>query len=305
MSKLHAKGVKFYFEALINVDSEALRFFPSLNSKTHTNDYRFGHQVIKGSEISFEFIMKYGNQSNFVQVYTILIGETPDVIKPFYDYVDVNYKKRKSEPNNDTVFKLLLNSLYGKFGQKLEREEKIINSTSDERPLKVVKSSIGYISSYKATTPYYMRNTNRLDIAGKITEKARLLMADYINQIRGKGLVIYTDTDSIITKVNLMEHEELRHLVDDKELGKLSDEIGYKDSFICLGVKMYHFYKSGKKATKGVKNMGLDDFRGVIRGSCSFVNQRFSRFNSLINKGFHGIMSVPYEIKHIRERLDT
>jgi hypothetical protein len=50
--------------------------------------------------------------------------------------------------------------------------------------------------------------------------------------------------------------------------------------------------------------MDLDSFRGVIRGENEFVNKRFSRLGAFINKGFHGIMYVPYEIKNIRERLD-
>ena len=67
---------------------------------------------------------------------------------------------------------------------------------------------------------------------------------------------------------------------------------------------MYHFYKSGKKATKGVKKMELQDFKDIIRGKRDFENTRFTKFNSLLKKGFFGIQKVPYSISSIRQRLD-
>ena len=67
---------------------------------------------------------------------------------------------------------------------------------------------------------------------------------------------------------------------------------------------MYHFYKSGKKATKGVKDMTLDDFKGVLRGDNKFENKRFSKFHALVNRGFHGVQTVPFVLRNIQERLD-
>jgi hypothetical protein len=308
LKRLLKRKELFYFEIVLNIDSEALRHFPVLDEKNKVNMYPFGEHVIKGSEFALEFILEFGCWDNIKKIKTLLIGEDETRYRPFKKYVETFYAKRKSDPSNDVIFKLLLNGLYGKFGQKIVREEKIINDTKTEaNPKRVVKSEIGYVSTYDVEVPYYQLDTFRLDVAGKITETARLKMGRYINYINkefGKGSVIYMDTDSIITYADLTTSSVMKNFLDDVKLGMLGDEIGYQDNMICLGQKMYHFYKSGKKATKGVKNMGLDEFRGVLRGHNKFVNKRFSRMGAFINKGVHGIQYVPYELKNIRGRLD-
>lgn len=304
LKKLIKNDTLFYCELVVDINSENLRFFPVLDEKNKINLYPFGEHTLKLSEIGVKFILKYGGWENIIKINHILIGEENKEINLFNDYVSTFYGLRKSDFSNDLIFKLLLNSLYGKFGQKTVRDIKVINSTRESMPKNQIDYDGVHISTYEEETKHFSRKFNRLDIAGKITEGGRLLMAEYINKLREYGEVYYTDTDSIMTNVNMMEHDELKGLIDDNKLGYLSDEIGYKDNLILLGQKMYHFYKSGKKATKGIKNMTLNDFRGVIRGENKFNNRRFSRFNSLVNRGFHGIQIVPYELKNIRERLD-
>ena len=305
LKRLVAQSRLFYCEIVLNVDSEELRFFPSLDTATKSNKYKFGYQVVKLSEVGINFILEWGSWDNIIEVRQILIGEDNKELNLFGSYVDWFYSQRKSDKGNDVIFKLLLNSLYGKFGQKLERENKVFNATTDDYKSIIQVNKELFISTHKEEAKGYQYKNNRLDVAGKVTETARLLMGSYINKIRKHGKVIYTDTDSIITKVNMLEYEELKGLIDESKLGYLSDEIGYKDSFICLGQKMYHFYKSGKKATKGVKEMTLEDFKGVVRGTNNkFVNKRFSKLNALVNRGIHGIQHVPFELKNITQRLD-
>jgi hypothetical protein len=307
LKKLIRSEQLFFTEIVLNVDSEYLRMFPVLDEINKVNLYPFGKIKVKVSEVGIKFILRWGSWSNILEVNDILVGSENVVIKPFEKFVDVFYKLRKSDSGNDVIFKLLLNSLYGKFGQKLERDVKVMNSTRDD----MAKANVNFegllISTYTEQAKFYSKKTNRLDVAGKITEMARLTMGGYMNLIReefGSDSVIYTDTDSIITYANL-KGSSLDYLLDESKLGLMSDEIGYTDNMICLGQKMYHFYKSGKKATKGVKSMDLDMFRGVLRGSNTFENQRFSKFNSLITRGFHGIQTVPYMLKNIRGRLDV
>jgi len=306
LKRLIASGQLFFCEVTIDINSENLRFFPVFDEKNKTNKYPFGLVKLKLSEVGIKFILRWGCWENIKCVHTILIGETGDKIKPFKSFVEYFYKMRKSDKGNDMIFKLLLNSLYGKFGQKLERDIKVINSNREDKPKSVINQDGICVSTYTEKTEFYAMGTNRLDIAGKITESARLTMGDYINEIRvnfGDDSVIYTDTDSIITKAHL-ETSSLSHLLDNQKLGFLANEIGYSDNIICLGQKMYHFYKSGKKATKGVKEMSLDDFRRVIRGFNKFENKRFSKFHALVNRGFHGVQTTPFMLRNIQERLD-
>jgi len=306
-------GKLFYCEIDVNIDSEYLRFFPSLDEKNKRNKYLFGKQRIKVSEEGVKFILRWGSKKNILNVINILVGETGNTCKPFNSFVDTFYTMRKKDKGNDLIFKLLLNSLYGKFGQKLERETKVINVTEktvDKKGLPKAFLNFGSnsISTFSEVEerPFAVAK-NRLDIAGKITELARLKMGDYINSIReefGDESVIYTDTDSIITYANL-EESKMSYIIDDNKLGFLANEIGYSDDMICLGQKMYHFYNSGKKATKGVKNMSLKDFEEIVDGGGGvFENKRFTKLHSLVNRGFFGIQNMPYEVKHITERLD-
>lgn len=296
----------FYCEVLLDIDSELLRFFPVLDEEKGINKYPFGLHKIKCSEIGINFILKYGSWDNIKAIHTIFEYQDGENFYPFLEYVDTFFKVRREEAGFNMVAKLLLNSLYGKFGEKLKKPCKYINSTDEEQAPISVNSILDLftISTYMEDAAPYKKRFNRLDIAGKITEGARLTTAEFINQIRlAGGEVYYTDTDSIITNFHL-ESSTLSHLVHDKELGKLSNEIGYKDSAIILGVKMYSFYKSGKMARKGIKKLKHDDFREIVRGKTRFWNERFSKLFSLVDRGFFGIKVVPYEIKTLLERLD-
>lgn len=294
----------FFCEIELNIDSELLRFFPVLDEVNNINKYPFGVHKIKCSEIGIKFILKYGEYSNILSISTLLIYDEGIDFFPFADYVDTFFGIRRNEKGFNVLAKLMLNSLYGKFGEKLVRQCKYLNSTEEYPESIQVLLNEFTLSTFTEESAPYKKRFNRLDIAGKITEGARLLTAEFINQIRlNGGNVYYTDTDSIITDYQL-EGSPLSHLVHDKELGKLSNEIGYKDNAIILGVKMYSFYKSGKKARKGIKKMTHDDFKDIIRGKTRFWNERFTKLFSLVDRGFFGIKIAPYEIKTLLERLD-
>lgn len=305
--KLFKNKEIFYAEIKIKIDSENLRFFPVLFESKHLNAYPFGEYTIKVSELALSFIEKWGClEKNIIEVYTIISFEKGyKKIKPFRNYVDFFYSIRKSDSMYDVLCKLFLNSLYGKFGQKLIRRVKYVNkkTTEKEEILTFTKMNNGcYLTEILEHEKFYGFFKNRLDIAGKITEGGRLLMADYINQIREHGKVYYTDTDSIITNVDV--DLLIPEICDDKKIGLLSDEIGYKDNIILLGLKMYHFYKSGKSATKGIKKLNLEDFKNIVRGEKNFTNVRFTKMFQYSKKGFFGIQIVPHTLRDIKERLD-
>jgi len=307
LTRLLNKKTLFFGEFIVDIDSEALRFFPVLDAENSINKYPLGRQRLKLSEVGLAFILKWGSRKNIKRVLTLMTyGDSP-VVEPFKKFVDVQYARRKAKKSNDVVCKLMLNSLYGKFGEKLVRDCKYINVTEshDSNPNSIsFKNENLVVSTYTEETPFFNKYRNRLDICGKITEASRLSMGDRINTIRKYGKVDYTDTDSIITAVDITKYPETAKLFDSVELGKLGDEIGHKDHAIILGTKMYHFYKSGKKATKGVKTMDLSNFREIIRGRRDFQNTRFTKLHTLVNRGFFGIQITPYVISNILQRLD-
>jgi hypothetical protein len=307
LKELFYSGILFYCEIVLNVDSERLRMFPTFDKKLKRNKYLFGHIKIKVSEIGINFITTWGSWDNIISVSQILIGEKGQVIKPFFDYVTDFYALRKSDISNDLVYKLMLNSLYGKFGQKIEVEKMVINCTYDDEQREKLSRCVMvqdglFLSVFKEKRFLSKKTHFRMDISGKVTEGSRLYMGNLINRHRvehGDKSVIYTDTDSIICY-----GEFDSALLNESKLGYLSDEIGYKDNVILMGVKLYHFYKSKKQASKGLGKVDLQDYRRLVRGGRSFMNTRFSKFSKLVNKGFFGLYNAPHVIKEITERLD-
>ena len=306
LKRLLDSGKPFFCECVVEIKTEEMRFFPCLIEGR--NRYRFGIQRIKMSEIGLRFIVDFGGWESIKRVERIFIGRSDETIYPFRDFVTDFYAKRSSGNGGENiVYKLFLNSLYGKFGERLEREVMVLNNTQIAGiPLSEKRLPHGvFVSKHIEMAPFYKKRFNRLDIAGKTTEGGRLYMGRIINMIRSKGgNVFYTDTDSIITDFCLEEHG---HSWLGNGLGFLKNEFGYgnKDSVYLIGCKMYGFRKTLKMATKGFRTLTIEDFREIIRNRKLLKERKqFSKFSKYVSKGFFGIMETPIELTNFIERLD-
>jgi len=134
---------------------------------------------------------------------------------PFKEFVTDNYNKRlelkrKKDPN-ELVYKLLLNSLYGKFAQKNLTETVFFNKQflSDDE-IETVRSNPDVLMSDDdngvITTKKVCNESFVLPILSSYTTAyARLKLYDYL--VMGKAY--YCDTDSIITNETLPESDVL------------------------------------------------------------------------------------------------
>lgn len=203
---------------------------------------------------------------------------------PFKSYVDKFYEMRlkaKKDGNNmELIYKLLLNSLYGKFAQK-NRQNLIIkmieNITNDE--------FIKYAKCPDKNPSFILKDGIIMDIQKSIfngnfsfpilssytTSYARLLMYDYLQ----KYDVIYMDTDSIVIK------EEIKNT--GKELGMMKHE-GKISEAIFIKPKMYLMDKSVK--VKGINKCNKKDFETILRGG-SVKKIKFSKLRESIRRGFN------------------
>jgi len=152
----------------------------------------------------------------------------------FRDYVNFFYEKRQEAKANGNVidnylYKLMLNSLYGKFAQK-KRGWKIIGQ--------IDKEGSGYAEVWDAkqnkfvNTKWFM-NTQwiRSDdeeaynsfpaIAAHVTSYARVKLYEYMKKA-GLDNIFYCDTDSLFT--NNKGKEELKEVIHSKKLGYLKLE---------------------------------------------------------------------------------
>lgn len=141
----------------------------------------------------------------------------------FKNYIDRWYAVKKNAKNETerSLAKLMLNSLYGKFGMNDNRITKI--------PVGVSEDKIVYNTNENNTTYYYK------EVASYITSMARCKLASFMNRC-GENF-LYCDTDSVY----YIGHEVpplFKDVVDDKKLGYWKYE-GHYIRFKALKAKCY------------------------------------------------------------------
>ncbi len=177
----------------------------------------------------------------------------------FSEFVDFFYGERRKqiELGNDLasfLFKTLLNSLYGKFGQR-GFNDKIIgsaepgtfhNSTFYNR----ITGEKGYYRQIGRNIIRSSKNGEGYDafcaIASHVTAYARRYLGDLLSLV-GPNNLYYCDTDSIIT--NLSGYNNLSSFMDNDKLGGLKLE-GKADTLEIVSPKHYGFGEQW--AIKGV-----------------------------------------------------
>lgn len=160
----------------------------------------------------------------------------------FTDFIE-ELSKLKIEYDKDEfkrlLMKLLMNNLYGKFGERTEKESLYRGLDDQGDWLKGVNSD-----KNDNTTNTTIKNTSKPfypPIAIFITSYARIKMIEYINLV-GWDNVLYMDTDSlhIIGEENKRVLEE-HNLVHDTKLGHLKlEDICYAER--VLSPKKYCYY---------------------------------------------------------------
>ena len=185
---------------------------------------------------------------------------------PFKNFIDYLYNLRLEQKKNkdplQQATKLVMNSLYGKFGMRKVTKTKIIqhqDATQEflEKELKGKDWKIqGDCIVYREEELYNGKYQFPI-IASYITAYARLRMYDYI----AHESVIYTDTDSIVTTKNLK--------INYKDLGKMKLEGTYRKGFF-VRPKFYMLLESedGLKdevKIKGIARANKNDFDNILK----------------------------------------
>jgi len=174
------------------------------------------------------------NAMKFGYKFEILEGYLFDSTNLFSEYIDNLFEIKLTTPKSSpmyTISKLLMNSLYGKFGihqelpnyQILSKEQLVNKNYIDEISL---SNNYKLVSLDKDIT----NPQSNVAIASAITAYARVHMSQFFNDPNHP--VFYTDTDSAFTTNPFPEN-----LVG-KDLGQLALESKY-NKFITLGPKFY------------------------------------------------------------------
>jgi len=209
--------------------------------------------------------------------------------KIFSEYVDffTKMKIQADEVNNktDRLFaKLMLNSLYGKWGQKFKDTVYVGNVVTqfdsnctiiDKNGNEIATQTIWLGRVYHAITNGEATYSFPA-IAGAITAKARMLLWSYMERL-GIENIFYCDTDSIIT--NDVGWDILKDEIHPTKLGALALEKA-SNNLIIRGAKDYQF--GDGRVIKGVpKNAKL-----VKPNSYEYL--QFEGFKTWVNRGASG-----------------
>ena len=207
-----------------------------------------------------------------------------------------------------TISKLLLNSLYGRFGMDYQLEESIIinndelykmidlNNISDIIALSDDKSLITYLDQTKLENirlSNYSSYNIDIGISSVITSYSRIFMSHFKNNPDLTGNLYYTDTDSLFID------KELPNSFINSEIGNFKLENIYKE--ICfLSPKVYGGITiNGKEIIKikGYKNIiPFNQLKSLLMKNKSLNLYQDKWFRSLVDANII-IENVNYKIR--------
>lgn len=204
-----------------------------------------------------------------------------ETFRPFDEFVDKLYALRtkyKNEKNPiEFVIKILMNSLYGKFGmKKIERYDIIdLDSMDWEEVTKLAGSS--EVEFIEDTNKMIIRSTKKFDgiysfpiFASYVTSYARIHMYDFLKNEN----VVYSDTDSVISTSKLNNCSEL--------LGQMKHEGSY-DKAIFVKPKFYSLGEDYIKI-KGLSKANCKDFIRILNGE-TIIKEKFSKLKESVKRG--------------------
>lgn len=191
------------------------------------------------------------------EIKNVCVYEGAKLFTSFVEYFYTNRlaAKAKGDRVHDLLFKLIMNTLYGKFGQKKEVWEKQLDTEGNpitcdpleareeyEANLKTMELKlVKYFGGYK-----WEKNTDENDmeafdsapaIAAHVTAYARMQLLKYI-ECAGWEHVHYVDTDSLFVDMDGYQNLWFAGHLDNKQLGKLKLE-HFVSGMTIYGAKDY------------------------------------------------------------------
>ena len=187
-------------------------------------------------------------------------------------------RRETTDPFKRLLYKLLMNSLYGKFGEKRVKEQILINpiTLDGESVKREIRSGIVAVER-EVNVPH-----ENLAIAGAITAQSRATLYSYI---AGSGLY-YCDTDSAAVPSHV-------NYGDSSELGAMKKEFSFDYGHFVLP-KLYRVDKVVK--AKGFPRADITGFEHIVSGG-KFRHERFRRVRGVLKTGLapfsdHGVKQM-------------
>lgn len=211
---------------------------------------------------------------------------------PFINYVQDLYKKRKELKTNDNpmevVVKLLLNSLYGKFGEKFTDKDLYIPLPQTAEELNKYKDFEVIQEYVRIKLPRTMPKPHCIPIwASYVTAYGRI----HMHSLLRKYHPVYTDTDSLITSALIAPSKELGKL--DLEM-QINEGVIVKPKFYAVRDNKWNIKIKGVR-----KGITMTDFNNILKGDkAKYI--KFIKFKEAMRRKLR-----PNEIIEIEKELDT
>lgn len=207
-------------------------------------------------------IFPYGQFTNWYYTPELrlldLLGIEYDVIKGFYwdetsrpfdAYINYYYDiKRKSEGAQREIAKLMLNSVYGKFGQRSKAKKHIdLNTVTEHELMNCDIEVLDYKNGIGVKHTEIFSNHIFPFVSGVITSYARKRLYEFILKC-GEDSIYYMDTDSLITDKTLKTSNKIGDMkkVDDIKEG------------VFLLPKLYAYENDKEELTKRSKGFNSE-----------------------------------------------
>jgi len=236
--------------------------------------------------------------NHLIKVERAVIYEQANIFK---SYVDRFYRLRQEFKSAgvaeyEELCKKMLNSLYGKFGQKAEVWEKIGECPNEPDRVelcfevgvvrtKQIRYLLGEIFELKGHEECF---NSFPAIPAHVSAYARLHLWKLMQQV-GEGNYFYCDTDSLI--INEVGLCKLKEQIDNTNLGSLK-VVSSPTSIVIRGLKDYS--AGTKQVIKGIRRNAIEIRAGV------YEQEQWPSFQGLLRAG----QSDVYTVKKITKVLD-
>lgn len=238
------------------------------------------------AKCELEYALQHGD---LLEVHRCAVYDERPIFKEFIDFF---YTKRLTfrDAGNDAfayISKLMLNSLYGKFGQKCS-VWKVIGKASklDDGYYKAKSVVTGKIEQIRIIDGIVEKSIGEEEgfnsfvaVASYVTAASRVYLSTLIEKA-GAGNVLYCDTDSLFLTAE--GYNNLAAVMHERELGKLK-LVGVSSDVEIYGPKWYRFGESTK--SKGIRKDAVEISERV------FEQDRFQSFNGALRaNNLHGVI---------------
>lgn len=237
----------------------------------------------------------------------------------FDDYVSFFYHKRLENRDNKTaseLYKLMLNSLYGKFGQRNGEWETVDYDYPFDENYITITGKDGQTSYRRLLGIVQKRNETVensdhavVSIAAHVTAYARIFLHKLIKKA-GERNVYYVDTDCLF--VNEDGYRNLKDDCNPSELGKLKLE-GVYDEGVVFGCKDYMLFGYHERITddgkvekiieKVQKTKGVRSNAEKIADN-QYQQLKFNKWSSLSVRGTKGEIIIETIQKTLKRNYD-